>query len=457
MTIDIENNIIKLLSHRKILVLGFGKEGQSTYKFLRGVFPEMPLMISDRNPDSFGHLSDNNLVTFSGEDYLNAISQADWVMKSPGISFKDLIIPESIIISSQTDLFIYLFRNQIVGVTGTKGKSTTVSLITHLLSEFYSEVKLVGNIGIPALEIVDSITPETKIVYELSSHQLEFSRYSPHIAVLLNLYQEHLDHYRGYDDYRKAKWQIALHQDVEDYFITNFDDKTIEADGNFFNVDSKQILISLEGNKSSEIYFDGHDIFYNKKSLDFDMQQFKLPGIHNIFNLMAALTAVHCVGVEPKEALPIAYKFKGLPHRLEFLGSFHGIDFINDSIATIPQATINAIKSINNLQTLILGGFDRGISYKLLIDFLLAFNPLNIILLGEVGERLEQELMTRNYAGKLMPNTCFDDAVRQAIAITEKGKSCLLSPAAASYDKFKNFEERGNRFRKLVHEFDAGN
>ena len=450
MTEAITNKIKTIFSGKRILILGFGKEGQSTYKFLRGFFPETELLIADRNPDSFGHLSDKKIITFSGEDYLQAVTQADLIMKSPGISFKEVQIPDNVILSSQTDLFINLFKNQIVGVTGTKGKSTVVSLIKHILSAFYTEVKLVGNIGVPALDIIDAITPEMKIIYELSSHQLEFSNFSPHISVLLNLYEEHLDHYRSYEDYRRAKWQIALHQKVDDLLILNCDDPTINSDIRGFELNSKQITISSEGNIKADFYFDGNEIYHGKTGIGFDTKKFKLPGKHNVYNLMVALAAANLLGIEVQEALSKAEGFKGLPHRLEFLRNFHGVDFINDSIATIPQATINAIKSVDNLQTLILGGFDRGISYDLLVDFLFAYKPLNIILLGEVGVRLKKALEGRNYTGNLFLNTCFDEAVEQSFAQTTSGNACLLSPAAASYDKFKNFEERGNRFRQLV-------
>jgi len=452
MTREIKDKIIKTLQDKKILILGFGKEGQSTYKFLRKFFPDMELLIADGNPNSLEGIKDKNIIKFSGEAYLDAIDSVDWVMKSPGISFKEVKIPSEVVLSSQTDLFLYLFSNQIVGVTGTKGKSTTVSLIYHLFSAFFEDVKLVGNIGIPALDIVDSISKDTKIVYELSSHQLEFSRYSPSIAVLLNLFEEHLDHYKNYRDYRMAKWQIALHQKPDDFFIVNLDDEITKVDFNDFELKSKVVTISLQGNSQADFYFSGNDIYFHDEALAFDSHRFKLIGYHNIYNLMVVLAVANLNGIKPKEAIELSYGFFGLPHRLEVVGNYHGIDFVNDSIATIPQATINALKAVVNVQTLILGGYDRGISYKLLIEFLITYKPLNIILLGDVGQRIKMELQKRNYKGYLTLHSCFDEAVKNAFKSTSKGQACLLSPAAASYDKFKNFEERGNRFRDLVME-----
>ena len=450
MTREIKDKIIKTLQGKKILILGFGKEGQSTYKFLRKNFPDMELLIADGNPKSLEGLKDDNIITYSGNGYMEAINKANWVMKSPGISFKNVEIPSDVILSSQTDLFIYLLSNQIVGVTGTKGKSTTVSLIYHLFSAYFEDVRLVGNIGIPALDIVDSISMETKIVYELSSHQLEFLRYSPSIAALLNLFEEHLDHYKNYRDYRMAKWQIALHQEPEDFFIVNLEDEMTKADFNNFALKSKVITISLYGNHQADFYFFDYEIYYHGEALGFESQRFKLVGNHNIYNLMVSLAVANLNGINPKEALKLSYGFMGLPHRLEFLGNYQGIDFVNDSIATIPQATINALKAVANVQTLILGGYDRGISYDLLIEFLIPYKPLNIMLLGDVGQRIKTDLEDRNYKGILTFYSCFDEAVRAAFLSTKNGQACLLSPAAASYDKFKNFEERGNRFRDLI-------
>jgi len=313
---------------------------------------------------------------------------------------------------------------------------------------------LVGNIGIPALDKVDEIDDSTLIVYELSSHQLEFCQHSPHISVLLNLFQEHLDHYNSYHEYRLAKWNIAKYQTINDFIILNNDDIMTRLDKKIVKNISKNILISADGDKKSDIYFDDifDDIFVEKLSIGFDKSQFKIIGKHNIYNLMVCLAVSKSLHINIVKVLQSCYTFKGLAHRLEYVGNVKDIDFVNDSIATIPEAAISAIKSIINIQTIILGGLDRKISYDILIDFLTEFRPLKVILLGEVGLRLNLALELKKYKGEKYFVNSLNEAVDMAFKITRKKMACVLSPAAASYDKFKNFEERGDLFKKLVNE-----
>jgi len=446
----IKNRVLELIGSRRVLIAGFGREGKSSLQFLRQIVPTGTIVVVDKNTEAQKSLTDD--IKFAGgERYLDEIKPGDFVMKSPGISFKDFALPSEVLVSSQTDMFLKLFGDRTIGVTGTKGKSTTVSLTEHILKRFNKDVRLAGNIGIPALDIVDDISAGSLIVYELSSHQLEFCSASPHIALLLNLYKEHLDHYRDFAAYRMAKWQIALHQGKEDFFLLNIDDELIMSDlRENIRSNGTRIPVSLSGQRDADFAYRGGEIYFKDEPLGFDATKFKLAGIHNIFNLMMAVGATSLCGIPPVSALEAAYDFAGLPHRLEYLGRVKGIDFINDSIATIPQAAVRALQSIDNVATIILGGYDRGIDYGFLTDYLKKYPPLNIMLLGEVGVRIKEMLQELKYQGRMENFTCFDDAVRRAVEITPRGKACLLSPAAASYDKFKNFEERGDRFKELV-------
>jgi len=436
---------------RRVVILGFGREGKSSLSFFKENLPDIQLVVADRNPDAFSGFGDSDAEFFAGKDYIDIIKAGDFVMKSPGISFRDFTPPAGVLISSQTDLFLFLFGKQITGVTGTKGKSTTVTLIHSILSHYFGDVKLVGNIGTPALDIAGEIGSETKVVYELSSHQLEFTGTSPHIAVLLNLFEEHLDHYKGYESYRNAKWQIAAHQDEGDFFIYNACNDTLSADMKKTERGrGRRIAVSVGCDSAAGVFFDGSEIFFNGKSLGFQRERFKPAGDHNVFNLMTALAVAGISGIDAKEALETAYEFGGLPHRLEFVGNYGGIDFYNDSIATIPQAAVNALKTVENVATVILGGINRGINYDLLVDYLADSGPLNIMLVGDVGKMLKERLKAADYKGRVVFHECFDEAVRTAVEVTPAGKACLLSPAAASYDKFRNFEERGDRFKEIV-------
>lgn len=452
---NLADKLVEFFKPEKIGLVGFGREGKSTLKLIRKLGINKPIWVLDNNQNALDGDMDENLVLISGEKYLDSINDFDLIMKSPGVSFKDISIDKGVILSSQTDLFLKLLGNQTIGITGTKGKSTTTSLIHHILLKSGYDSHIVGNIGKPAFEILDEINAESKIVFEMSSHQLEFVNHAPHISILLNLYQEHLDHYNSYRDYRFAKWNIAAKQIENDYFITNFDDDFIKQDFSEINLKSKLTKVSYSGLPGSSFYDkeSGILIMNNGEYLSFERERFIPKGDHNVLNLLIALEAVTKFGLKYSEAVDEAYSFSGLPHRIEFVGRFHDIDFYNDSIATIPEATISAFNSLQNVKTLIIGGFDRGISYDSLIEFLLINNDLNIILTGKVGERISEDLIKLNYSGYFKHIDCFDDIVKHCFEITPKNSICLLSPAASSYDKFKNFEERGEKFKKLVREF----
>ena len=449
---NISSQLNDFIGTKSIAILGFGREGQSTYKFLRSYFPQKSLCIADANETISEHgllKCDDNISFELGEEFLLNIRDYDLVFKSPGISFKNYERPHNQIISSQTDLFLHLFSNQTIGVSGTKGKSTTVSMLQFVLKEMGKDVLLIGNIGIPALDVVYKIKEKSIIVYELSSHQLEFVHNSPHISILLNLYQEHLDHYNSYLDYRNAKWNIVKYQSDNDYFIFCADEPQLIDDLNSKAVFSNKLSYSLHDD--ADIVFKNNILKLNNNSIiKFDRSKLKLLGSHNVYNLMAVILVAESLKLDIEQLMSSVYSFNGLEHRLEFVDKKQGVKFYNDSIATIPQACIKAIESVDDVDTLILGGFDRGIDYSPLIVYLYAFRPLNLILIGAVGERIATELHIGNYKGVLIQVDSYEQVVAKAIEYTDKGKSCLLSPAASSYDMFKNFEERGNKFKQLV-------
>lgn len=452
--------IYKKVHNKKVLILGFGKEGQSTLKLLRRIFPDQVFTIADKDV-SLGKNSglidgDNNLQLILGEKYLDNANDFDLILKSPGISLdnanKEI---DNTRLTSQTDLFINAYSQQIIGITGTKGKSTTASLVFHLLKQFTDNIVLSGNIGIPPFEVESKINNSSIIILELSSHQLEYVSASPQIAVILNIYPEHLDHYSNFKMYQKAKLNITKFQKPADILIIPKDDSIIKkildnnpANSNLFEY-SVQTKVSqgcyLEDNS---IIFSNNDDKISVFSIDSGLP---LLGDHNLLNIMAAIN----VCMNYNLPLSLIYKgiqtFKPLEHRMEYAGEYHGIHYYNDSISTIPQSTIYAIRSIRNVRTLILGGLDRGIDYDVLIKFISNSSLKNIILTGEAGKRIYKGI--KEFSGKhpkLFFTDNFNEAVDTASKVTRKGYTCLFSPAAASYDKFKNFEERGRAFKKLI-------
>ncbi len=452
--------IEKLLHGRRIVILGFGREGVSTYRFIRKYFPEMPLTIADKNGMlKLDELSNDPHLTYAlGEDYLEHLNRYDLIFKSPGVNLSKinyLIEPKKI--TSQTDIFLRFFHQQVIGVTGTKGKSTTASLISHLLKTDGYPVLSAGNIGVPFFDIWDEITEKTTVVAELSAHQLEYITQPPHIAVLLNIFQEHLDHFISFNDYQIAKLNITNRQAKEDILIYNADDLHIPK---WLQQEKYQRQFLPFSNKialSTGAYFMNGEIYRVKNGEVIESFETRnldnLPGQHNYYNVMAAILAVLQKGVPANHILSALQSYRSLEHRIEFVGTFQGIRFYNDSISTIPEAAIAAINTVKKVDTLILGGFDRGIEYGELIDFLSQGRVRNVIFTGQAGRRILREWKQWR---KRLPNYYIEDDFAEIVAIafkiTQQNGACLLSPAAASYDQFKNFEERGKRYKELVYE-----
>ena len=425
------NTIFKRLRGKRILILGFGREGKSSLAFVRKYLPHAEVGVADKNADA---MKDVNVGAFkeakiySGDNYFEAVNDYDIVIKTPGISLKDKDIDLSKI-TSQTDLFLEEFHNQIIGVTGTKGKSTTSSLIYHLLKESGRDAILAGNIGVPVFDIIENISNATIVVFELSAHQLQFIHRSPHIGILLNVFEEHLDHFGTFDAYRDAKFNIIRKMGDMDWAVTN-DEFCYEAD---------KMMI--------------HSLNYQYYDFGVNWDEMPLKGEHNRLNVKAALCAIHAFGITIDEVLPHLYTFQPLEHRQELVGTFHGVTFYNDSISTIPQAAIAAVQTIPNVTFLLLGGFDREIDYVPLIQYLVA-NPLkHVLYTGKAGNRMFEMLKNAGYQGDIKNFKDLNEAFEIIKSLSKNGDVCLLSPAAASYDQYKNFEERGRIFKELARAF----
>jgi UDP-N-acetylmuramoylalanine--D-glutamate ligase len=319
------------------------------------------------------------------------------------------------------------------------------------------DVILLGNIGRPAFNCLEHLTGSTVIVDELSSHQLEYITKSPHISVLLNIYQEHLDAYASYHDYQLAKMNITKYQQEDDFIIYNDDDPLIEKNLRDLNLKRNFQKYSFTKKVENGCYISKGHIVYTVSGNDQIIYHLsskrKLKGDHNVMNIMAAIIACKIIGIQNDAIVEGISSFRGLEHRLEFAGRTQGIDFYNDSIATIPEATIEAVKAIQNVDTLILGGFDRGIDYSGLARFLAASSVRNFIFTGEAGSRIKHEMeKTALPIQKFFVIRKFDEFIEPALKYTRAGDVCLLSPAAASYDEFVNFEMRGKKFKEIIHE-----
>lgn len=448
------DKLLEYLENKKILILGFGKEGISTYKFIRKHFQNKKIYIADKtNANEEMILKDKNVDINFGDNYLDNLKDFDIIMKTPGISFANINI-ESFKekIKSQLELFLEFLDVTTIGVTGSKGKSTTSSLIYQILKDQNKDTVLMGNIGVPVFDCIEDIRESTIVVLEMSSHQLEYMDVSPNIAILLNIYEEHLDHYKSIKEYAEAKINIGRFQKENDYFIYNVDNKIIkECIDEIETLNDIKYEVSYNGNlsndNSNKVYIKDDYIYINENKVYNINDKRNLLGNHNLNNIMFVLAVCNILKLNLKKAKETISNFKGLEHRMEYVGKYNNIIYYNDSIATIPEATINSIRALKNVDTLILGGMDRGISYNEFIKFLNSGVVRNLICMPDTGYKIADSL---NCSSNIYKVETLEEAVELSKKITRKDKICLLSPAAASYGFFKNFVEKGNKYKELV-------
>ncbi len=399
-----ENSIpqqFKFLGMDNVYVLGYGKEGKASKQFIKKYYPKLKVVIGDEALD---------------KNYLKKQTDFDIAIKTPGINKENVSIPYT----TATNIFLAKVKgkNLTIGVTGSKGKSTTASLIYHILKTAGKDVVLVGNIGTPMLgELLQSI-PENRIfVLELSSYQLDDVKISPDIALVTNLFPEHLDYHGSLKNYYQAKKNIINFQTASDYFVYN--EKTTSW---------------LKK--------------YSGQSVNFSTQKYQsnLIGPHNQSNIGGAVAVANILKIE-EEAISEAIKsFKGLTHRLEFVGEFRGIKFYDDAISTTPHSTIMAIKSLPNIGTIFLGGTDRGYDFIQLEKALKQYKIKNVVLFPDSGKRIIKNEKDFN----ILKTQSMKEAVEFAYQNTLKDKICLLSCASPSYSLWKNFEVKGDEFKKFV-------
>lgn len=424
-------NLVDFLKDKNIVILGFGREGVSTYNYIRKYFPEKTIAIADKKEIE---LDDENVTLLTGDGYMEHVFDYELVIKTPGVPIVNIAVPENVLITCQVDLFLQYAPCKKIGITGTKGKTTTSTLIYNLVSEAGNDAYLVGNIGVPVFDIIDECEGKVAVI-EMSCHQLEFCRTSPDVAVFTNIYEEHLDHYDGYKGYINAKLNIVSHQTSDNYLIYNAD-QNVEGLIDFQQYKSKKIAVSAEPTNDYQ------------KSLT--ALNDRLVGKHSHQDIFFAEAVARLFGADDESIIRGVEKFVGIPHRMEPVGVFKGISFYNDSIATIPHAVECAVDALGNIETLIFGGLDRGINYDDFITYLDECSITNIIGMPETGTKICNALTERGSKKNVVPVETMQEAVAAAYKYTSEGKICLLSPAAPSYNVYKNFEYKGNHYKEVV-------
>ncbi|MBS7021454.1 MAG: UDP-N-acetylmuramoyl-L-alanine--D-glutamate ligase, partial [Firmicutes bacterium] len=391
-------NIIKKLEPKSIAILGFGLEGKSTYHFIRRHLKEKSITIIDKNDIRNEELLKDNYLDFViGEHYLDDLEKYDVIIKTPGISLKE--IDTSKIenkITSQIELLLEEYHEQVIGITGTKGKSTTTSLLYETLKAVGKDVYLLGNIGVPVLDEIEHYHKDSILVVEMSSHQLEYIKVSPHIGVILNLFEDHLDHAGSVERYHNIKMHMFKYQTKDDIAIYCKDNEVLYQ--KVLEGDYQTHLYPVTLNESTDantISIHGDYVSYQNELLYPVHGKRNLVGEHNLQNIMVILLILKLHDVDISKVIDTINSFQPLEHRLECVGTFDGVTYYNDTIATIPAATMNGIEALKKVNTLIFGGMDRGISYNDFITYLNHSKVEHLICMPRTGHHIGKELVAR--------------------------------------------------------------
>jgi UDP-N-acetylmuramoylalanine--D-glutamate ligase len=389
----------KLLGLKNVLIVGYGREGKITEKFLKKFYPHLKITIADQALD---------------KNYLSKQKDFDFAIKTPGVQKNLIKIPYT----TATNLFFSRVKNTTIGVTGSKGKSTTASLIYSILKEGGKKVRLLGNIGAPMLEaLLETPKKDEIFVLEMSSYQLDDIEYSPDISVVTNLFPEHMNYHGSIENYYEAKKNIIKKSGL---FVCNLKNKMVKKWGE--EVTSIPFAEEIRG------------------------LEIPLLGEHNRENIRAAIAVAKQFKISDAIIKRAIKSFKPLPHRLELVGEFHGIKFYDDAISTTPESTIEALKALPKTATIFLGGQDRGYDFSQLEKVLRKSKVKNIALFPNSGKRILKSRKGFN----ILETSSLKEAVKFAHENTAKGGICLLSMASPSYVLWKNFEEKGDEFQRVV-------
>lgn len=426
-------------SGKSVAILGYGLEGECMYEYFTKKGATVTIVDQSETPS---RPIPEGAKTILGENALDSLASFDIISRTP--PFRPDAIPNGPIVTSLTIEFFKVCPAPIIGVTGTKGKGTTSTLIARILEQAGHKVHLVGNIGVPALTVIDDITADNIVVSELSSFQLWDMKQSPETAVILMISEDHMDVHRDMHEYITAKSAIAAYQNVDEVAIVHpTNPYTAEAAQ---HAQGKVIhYLTPEG-----AYIDDEVIRIAGNTIS-RVDEVGLIGAHNLENITAAITAAWHYTQDVAAISQAVKNFKGLEHRIEFVAEVNGIKFYNDSYSSALTATMAAVSAFKEPITLILGGYDKKVHYDELVQFLADKNIHEVLLIGQTGPRIAEAFDNIGYKNyELIQETQLATIVAHAANKSEPGGIVLLSPGHASFDMFKNFKERGEQFKAAV-------
>ncbi len=425
------SHLQKQFEGKKVLILGMGREGKSTLQWLQKV-QNCEIWLSDQKQEVLHQYEDEGIQVLPDN---SAYEQFQVIIKSAGVAVRSPKLQKYFQsggkITSQLQLFLEVFGSQTLGVTGTKGKSTTSSLIHHVIKMADKPTVLAGNIGQAVLEIVTQLEAETIAVIEMSSYQLETVTISPHWAVWLNFFPEHLNYHQSLENYFAAKENITKYQKVEDVFFYSCDFPELEK-------------IQTKAKKET---FSHEQMAAFLAELPKDVYQHLSPVIVQQ-NLLPAWFVSQELQISKEVFFRAIRTFQPLPHRLQNIGTFDGVTFIDDTLATIPEAAVAALHAVPNVSVILLGGFDRGISYDLIVKTVIEKNIPAVALFKPSGEKMLE--LFRHYepasTRKVQLVNSMEEAIRFAVEQAHPGTTVLLSPASPSFGQFQDYEAKSAEF-----------
>jgi len=437
---------------KKVLVLGLAKSGYATAKLLHSFGAEVT--VNDGSPEAGNELvvklRSEGIQVICGSHPIDILEEGfTLVVKNPGIPYSNIIVKKTlekgIPLWTEIELAYRISEAPIIGITGSNGKTTTTTLLYHMLNIGGKNPLIAGNIGTVACTVAEVATEDNVIVLEASSFQLMgVETFRPKIAILTNLYDSHLDYHGSSEAYMKAKSEITNQQLEDDFFIYNADqEKILEIASNSRAI---RIPFSINGMKKVGISADENKIYWNGEPFA-NRSVIKLPGQHNLENILSATAAAILLGCDKETIENVLSSFTGVRHRMQFVKELGGIKFYNDSKATNTLATKSALAAFDAPIILLAGGLDRGHSFEELRPFM--GNVKAVITLGETKAKVENFALSAGVKNVVHANT-MDDAVAHAHSLSEKGDIVLLSPACASWDQYESFEVRGDAFISSV-------
>ena len=447
------------LKNKNILLVGLAKTGISTIKHLNKLGAKVvvnDIKDKDKLKGILDELSDLNNVEYILGYHPENVDDIDMAVVSPGVPLDLPFIlklkSKNIEIIGEVELAYRLSQNPMfIGITGTNGKTTTTSLVGEIFKKANIDTYIVGNIGNPVIDTVDTANENSVLVTELSSFQLEsIDTFKPHVSAILNFTEDHLNRHHTMEAYMEAKARIFKNQDEKDFCILNYDNEDVKSLSD--NVEAKKIFFSRKKSLDCGIYLDeDNNIIINidKKIKLLNKDELSLPGNHNLENCMAAAAIAYVSNIDIDVIREVLKTFAGVEHRQEFVRNLNGIMFVNDSKATNPDSNIKAIESYNRPIVLIAGGMDKQSSFDEFLDAAKE-NVYALVLLGETAQKIKECAQNKGFDNITVVKD-MKEAVNASYQIAKGGDVVLLSPACASWDMYKSFEVRGIDFKDNVH------